>query len=152
MANLFRCGGGGIPRNILLNRKYGLNKEVTGELNKYLFGGGDAYHGLFFGCKNTEYADLCFIAINSTHVPITYFQKKIDLTNVNSIEFTVSHYSVGPITLSVGTTTNLGVKSVGANAKGTFSLNVSELSGEHYIGFLHGTSVTWGSVSEIILH
>lgn len=159
MANLFRCGGG-IPSSILLNRKYGLNKEVTGDLNKYVFVGGNDYKLIAFGQKDTGYLDLNFTAINSSIVPTSYFKNKIDLTNVNSIDFTVEFTYAGIITLSVGTTTNLGIKSLSTssspvtnNTPKTYSLDVSELSGEYYIGFLHSSSYsTWGVVSEIILH
>lgn len=152
MAIKDNLSGGGIPSNILLNRKYGLNKEITGELNKYEFTGGDSYRGIFFGVRDTGFSDLCFISITSNVIPATYFKNPIDLTNVNKIEFTISSYSLGPFRFSIGETTSLGNKTISATSVGTHTIDVSELSGKYYIGLLHNTTtVTWGTVSEIIL-
>lgn len=152
MSNILYACSGGIPSNMLLSRKYGLNKQITGELNQYVFSGGDSYRGIFFGDGGTGFSDLHFISITSNVISATYFKNPIDLTNANRIEFTISGYSIGPFMFSIGETTSLGNKTISATSVGTHIIDVSELSGKYYIGLLHNaTTPTWGKVSEIIL-
>lgn len=144
-------GDSGISKNILLNRTYGLNKAVTGELSQYLFSGGNDYNHIGFGSRNTGYADLDFIAIPTTN-PNTYFLKTIDLTNINSITI-ISPMCRVAFEFAVGTTISLATKSISGTAstnEKTYTLDVSDLTGEYYLGFKH-TNGTWAVISSIVL-
>lgn len=154
------------PNNILLNRELGLNKRVTGDLSFYKFSGGNNYSLSGFGGNNSiPYSDLRFISINTAQGDPSsiYFKNKIDLTPYSKLKIKNVNADYGG-SFAVGIDSTLNTRRVQLIRNVTTSniveqeMDISDLSGEYYIGFVPSSMAGTGyttylhcQISEITL-
>lgn len=146
------------PDSVILDQTCGFNFKKYKGINLSKFSGGNDYKFSGF------YMDATGVRINFSNIVASdsasvYILNKVDLTNYSTLTATVINSYYGG-KLAIGTTTALSTSSAnftgsglsGGSPTGTYTIDVSSLSGEYYVGFLPGTiGNLWCQITSIVL-
>lgn len=144
------------PKNVIFDQACGFNSFIYKGLNLQKFTGGNDYKLSAFMYDSAK-ARIKFGNINATDASSVYFLNTANLTNYDTLTVTVENSYYGG-KLAIGKTTALLEKNVVFKTKSgggdieTYTIDVSDLSGEYYIGFLPGTNNSlWCEITSLIL-